>query len=97
MATSARDSGLFSAPRTRMNEPFGIGRSLALFSLPLDSMRSVGKAFGGTLNDVVMAIIDEALVRYLGERGALPAKRMVAACPVSTRAQAIPAPGPMPP
>ena len=68
-----------------LNEPFGIGRSLALFSLPLGTMRAVGKAFGGTLNDVVMAVIDEALVRYLDERGELPAKRMVAACPVSTR------------
>jgi len=84
-AGGARDSGLFSAPATRMNTPFGIGRSLALFSLPLGAMRAVGKAFGGTLNDVAMAIIDDAVVHYLDERGELPAKRMVAGCPVSTR------------
>ena len=84
-AGGARDSGLFSAPATRMNTPFGIGRSLALFSRPLGAMRAVGKAFGGTLNDVAMAIIDDAVVHYLDERGELPVKRMVAGCPVSTR------------
>ncbi len=84
-ARGVRDSGPFSAPPTRMNTPFGIERSLALFSLPLETMRAVGKAFGGTLNDVAMAIIDEAVVHYLDARGELPAKRLVAGCPVSMR------------
>jgi diacylglycerol O-acyltransferase len=67
------------------NEPFGIGRAIALFSLPLDTMRAIGKAHGGTLNDVVLAIVDDALMRYFAQRGELPDKRLVAACPVATR------------
>ena len=78
-------SNLFSAPHIVTNDPFGLGRSVAMFSLPLVALRSVGNAFGGTLNDVVMAIVDEALVRYLAVRGEMPAKRLVAGCPVSTR------------
>ena len=78
---------LFSAPKVVTNEAFGIGRAIALFSLPLDRLRAVGKASGGTLNDVVLTIVDDALMRYLAQRGERPDKRLVAACPVATRAQ----------
>lgn len=78
--------GLFSSPHTRMNQPVGMGRSLALFSLPLARLRAAGKTYGGTLNDIVIAIVDAAVTKYLAAHGEPPAKRLVAGCPVSTRA-----------
>jgi WS/DGAT/MGAT family acyltransferase len=86
-AGRVRHGQLFSAPHVVSNEAFGIGRAIALFSLPLQTMRTVGKAFGGTLNDVVLTVVDAALLRYLAQRGELPATRLVAACPVATREQ----------
>ena len=48
-------------------------------------MKSVGKAFGGTLNDVAVTIVDAALNRYLQDRGEPPSKPLVAMCPLSLR------------
>jgi diacylglycerol O-acyltransferase / wax synthase len=48
-------------------------------------MRTVGKALGGTLNDVAATIVDEGLHRYLRERGRPATRPLVAMCPVSLR------------
>lgn len=75
----------FTAPRGPTNEPAAAGRSIATLVLPLDAMRTVGKAYGGTLNDVAATIVDAGLVRYLADRGHLPDEPLVAMCPVSLR------------
>ena len=47
--------------------------------------KAVAKASGGKLNDVVLALSSGVVRRYLLERGALPAKSMTAAVPISLR------------
>src|SRR3981081_1792585 len=47
--------------------------------------KAVAKLSGGKLNDVVLAVSSGVVRRYLLERGALPAKSMTAAVPVSLR------------
>ena len=83
----AEDSGSvpFSAPRGPMNEPISGQRSLALLSLPIDEMKAVGRAFGGTLNDVAVTVVDAGLTRYLRQKRKLTDKPLVAMCPVSLR------------
>jgi diacylglycerol O-acyltransferase / wax synthase len=82
---SGAGSAPFTAPRTPMNAPMRAQRSIATLSLPLAEMKVVGKAFGGTINDVAVTIIDAALHRYLDDLGAEPVDRLVAICPVSLR------------
>ncbi len=85
LASPAPGSEPFTAPRTPMNEPIRTPRSFATLSLPVAEMRAVGKALGGTLNDVAATITDEGLQRYLGALGKSPARPLVAMCPVSLR------------
>jgi WS/DGAT/MGAT family acyltransferase len=58
---------------------------VATLSLPVADMKEVGKAFGGTINDVAVTILDAALLRYLEELGQSPSKPLVVMCPVSLR------------
>jgi diacylglycerol O-acyltransferase len=74
------------APKTPLNASITNQRVFATARVDLEQALGVGKAFGATLNDVVMAIVSGALRRYLDEHGALPAKSLVAAVPVSLRA-----------
>jgi WS/DGAT/MGAT family acyltransferase len=85
LASPRPGSEPFTAPRTPMNEPIRTPRSFATLSLPLAEMRAVGKALGGTLNDVAATITDEGLHRYLGAMGKPVARPLVAMCPVSLR------------
>jgi WS/DGAT/MGAT family acyltransferase len=75
----------FTAPRGPTTEHAKASRSVATLTLSLDEMKSVGKAFGGTLNDVAVTIADAGLLRYLEARGQLPDEPLVAMCPVSLR------------
>src|SRR5881396_3271038 len=54
-------------------------------SISLSRAKAVAKASGGKLNDVVLALSSGVVRRYLLERGALPAKSMTAAVPISLR------------
>lgn len=75
----------FSSQHGPMNEPLQMARSVATLSLPLDEMHAVGKAFGATLNDLAVTLVDEGVHRYLrGTDRAFP-HRLVAFCPVSLR------------
>lgn len=75
------------APRTPLNVSITNQRVLSTVSIPLKEVIAVGKTFGGSLNDAVMGIVSGALRRYLEEHDALPAKSLVAAVPVSLRAE----------
>ncbi len=75
----------FVAPVTPINQPVRNGRAIALLSLPLDALRALSQAAGGTLNDAVLAIIDAAVDRYLAERHAVMRRPLVAMVPVSLR------------
>lgn len=76
----------FSGARAATNEGVLSRRAVATLSLPLEEMKAAGRVFGGTLNDVAVTIVDAAINEYLRERGASPAKPLVAMCPVSLRA-----------
>lgn len=75
------------APRTPLNVSITNQRAFATVSIPVREALAVGKAFDATLNDAVLAIVSGALRRYLDEHGALPEAPLVAAVPVSLRAE----------
>ena len=58
---------------------------LATASLDLDAVKSVTRRLGGTVNDVLLAVIGGAVRSYLEANGDVPASSLVAVVPVSTR------------
>ncbi len=73
------------SPSTILNKAISSERSFAGVSIPLSRAKALAKQAGGKLNDVVLAISSGVVRRYLLERGALPAKPMTAAVPISLR------------
>jgi len=82
-----RDTGLpFSAARTpRMTAHMSSARSFAAFDLPLGEARQIRERAGGTVNDVLMTVCDEAMQRYLAESGGHRDQPMTAMLAMSTR------------
>jgi diacylglycerol O-acyltransferase len=67
------------------NKTIGPHRRVQSVRVPLQHLKDVKTAFGGTVNDTVLALIGEAMWRWLDERGeAVPAALRVFA-PVSVR------------
>ncbi len=62
-------SGLSAASATPLNVPIGPHRRFDWLQLPLDDLRTVRRAFGGTLNDVVLATVAGGIGRFLERRG----------------------------
>jgi WS/DGAT/MGAT family acyltransferase len=73
------------APHTRFNRAVHAERSYATGELPLADIKAIGKITGTTLNDVFLAICAGGLRRYFDRIGELPARSMIAGCPVSLR------------
>ena len=73
----------FTAPLTPMNEPIRNARAIAHTVLPLRAMTSVARAWGTTLNDVALCVLDAAMNRYLRSIGRPADRALVAICPVS--------------
>ncbi|MFN8034488.1 MAG: wax ester/triacylglycerol synthase family O-acyltransferase [Acidimicrobiia bacterium] len=74
------------APRTSLNATVGRHRRLETVRIPLDDVKLVRKAFGGTVNDVVLAGATGGLRRILEARGELDAGlELRTFCPVSIR------------
>ena len=91
---AARKSGIKAGarnwqigPRTPLNTAITNQRSYATVSMPFAEVRKVGKAFGASVNDVVLALCSGALRRYLENLGQVPQKPLIAAVPVSLRAE----------
>lgn len=80
-------SNLGLAPRTRLNTTISDTRAFATVSLPLADLNSVRRRHGASLNDAVMFVIAGALRRHFAKHGPLPRKSLVAAVPISLRAQ----------
>ena len=74
------------APRTPWNRAVTGHRRFAFRSLSLTDAQTVKRAFGVTVNDVVMAVSASALRRYLIDHDALPDDPLLAMVPVSVRA-----------
>ncbi len=73
------------APQTRFNTRLSPHRAATGTQLSRARIRAVQEAAGVTGNDVVTAVIAGALRRWLAERDELPARTLVAMCPVSVR------------
>ncbi|MGN9840216.1 WS/DGAT/MGAT family O-acyltransferase [Nonomuraea sp. H19] len=73
------------APKTPFSGPVSQHRRFAFVSLPLEEIKRVRKAFGVTVNDVVMAVCAGALRRWLAAHGGVPRQPLVAGVPFSLR------------
>lgn len=82
----SRDSIVaMASPPTILNKTISSERSFAGTSISLSRAKALAKTSGGKLNDVVLALSSGVVRRYLKEQGALPAKSMTAAVPISLR------------
>ena len=79
-----RDSVLL-APRTPYNVNISGDRAFAIASVELDRVKKVARAFGVSLNDVVLAMVAHAVREHLKRAKALPDVATVAAMPISLR------------
>lgn len=75
------------APRTPLNVGITNQRVFATVSIPQKEASGIAKAFHGTLNDAALCVVSGALRRYLAGHDALPGKPLVAALPISLRAE----------
>lgn len=75
----------FMAPRTMFNRAISGDRIVAFGSAPLDDFRMVRRAFGCTVNDVVLAACTGAIRHYLEHHADLPDRALLASVPVSVR------------
>lgn len=77
---------ILDTPPTHFNTALTPRRSFSTESLPLADLKRVKEAHGGTLNDVVLALVGGAVRRYLLARDELPRHTLVAGVPTSTEA-----------
>jgi diacylglycerol O-acyltransferase len=74
------------APSGRLNGSVGHGRRVCCAKLPLGEIKAVKNRFGGTVNDVVLATIGEAISQYLARHGeGVEGRRYRVLVPVSVR------------
>ncbi|HLL69401.1 MAG TPA: wax ester/triacylglycerol synthase domain-containing protein [Micromonosporaceae bacterium] len=62
-------SGTSGAPRSSLNQPTGVRRSLAVVRTDLALVQRAAHAHGATVNDVVLTAVTGALHRVLHDRG----------------------------
>src|SRR4051794_1682917 len=62
-------AGMNPAPEVPLNVPIGPHRRLQSVRASLEDFKTVKRAFGGTVNDVVLAVVAGALRRWLRSRG----------------------------
>ncbi len=83
LAVMARTAG---ASTTAINGPIGPSRLYMTSRFSLADFKAVKDAFGGTINDVVLAVVTGGLRHFLFERGYEPEMELLKAlCPVSIR------------
>ena len=74
-----------TAPRTRFNGAISSRRTVAYGETQLADLKFIKRAFGTTVNDVVLAACSLSLRSYLQAHGDLPDAPLVAAVPISVR------------
>jgi diacylglycerol O-acyltransferase len=77
----------YRVPRGTISSSVSGSRRFVAQTWPLQRIRAVGKALGGTLNDAVLAMCAGALRRYLSQAGDLPSGPLKAMVPVSLRVE----------
>jgi len=81
-------AGLNPAPETPLNVPIGPHRRVIWVQGRLDEYKEIKNALGGTVNDVVLAVVTGALRRWLRLRGTrVEGLELRALVPVSIRGQ----------
>lgn len=78
-------AAVFQAPQCILNERITGSRRFAAQSYPLARFKAIAKAFGGTVNDAVLAVCGGALRDYLISQHALPDAPLIAMVPMSVR------------
>jgi diacylglycerol O-acyltransferase / wax synthase len=63
---------LVAAPHTSLNVPMGKHRRLATVGVPLEDLKAIKRALGGTVNDAVLAAVTGGLRALLLARGETP-------------------------
>jgi WS/DGAT/MGAT family acyltransferase len=63
-------------------------RSLASLKISFGELRAIRNALGGTVNDVVLAVLGEAAARYLAHHGVASDHPLRIGCPVNVRRDA---------
>ncbi len=87
-SSRAHDGNLVSplqAPKSMLNQRISRSRRFATQSFEAERLRRLAKRVGGTLNDVILALLASALRRFLIEHDALPDKTLTAMLPVNVR------------
>ncbi|MEM1417263.1 MAG: wax ester/triacylglycerol synthase family O-acyltransferase [Myxococcota bacterium] len=77
----------WTAPQTSFATKITGARRFVAQSYSLPRVKAVGKALGGTLNDVVLCMCGGALRRYLLSRDELPKQPLTAMTPISLKAE----------
>jgi diacylglycerol O-acyltransferase / wax synthase len=78
---------LIAAPTTSLNQPIGATRRYGAVRVPLDELKTIKSELGGTINDIVLALVTGGLRRLLLERGeTLPPEGLRGQIPVNLRA-----------
>ena len=72
-------------PQLFFNRIIGTHRRIQHVAVPLADLKEVKNVFAATVNDVVLAIVAEAINRWLRERGEHAPDTMRVFCPVSVR------------
>src|SRR5450631_123820 len=76
----------FGTSSSAINGRTGPSRSYRYSRFPLEDFRTIKAAFGGTINDIVLAVVSGGLRRFLITRGVDPEdEALQALCPVSIR------------
>lgn len=78
--------GPFMAPFTILNQPGGPGREFRYAAFSLQECKTVARALGGSINDLVLAVCSEALRRYFLQHDRLPDEPLVVLMPVGFHA-----------
>lgn len=81
---------LFSAPQTPWNRAISSERTVAFGRAQLADVKTIGSAFGASVNHVVLAACTQTLRSYLEAHGGAPDRPLVAAIPLSLRSAAEP-------
>jgi diacylglycerol O-acyltransferase / wax synthase len=84
-ALKNRGAGIGLAPKTIFNQNVSAQRSFVTARVDLAQAKAIGKALGGSINDVVLYLCSTALRAYLAKHGGIPKKSLIAMMPVSLR------------
>jgi WS/DGAT/MGAT family acyltransferase len=77
----------FQAPKTFFNVGITGQRRFAMADVPLDDVKRIKNALGGTVNDVVLAICAGALRSWLADHDEQPDEDLVGMVPISVRTE----------